>query len=181
MFVVTSEWDTQIGKQLRAMDALKEEDDDHIFNSGVFSTDVGMRPAEPCSTSVVATHQLLTNLFEYISVVILDDARYRQITTAVITEQDSQVLERCNQINIEALTDIVGVNRQGYELDRMAETEKKLRAAPGDLWADHILENVKAYIMTAIYILVTVISGNPPLPMLFSVLLAWMPRMIGSI
>jgi hypothetical protein len=166
IFVVTSEWDTQIGKQLRAMDALKEEDDDHIFNSRVFSTDVGMRPAEPCSISVVATHQLLTNLFEYISVVILSDARYRRITAAVITEQDLQVLERCNQMNIAALTETVSVNRQGHEQDIMSETEKELRAA-GDLWADHILENVKAYIMTAIYIFVTVISGHPLVYSLF--------------
>ena len=160
IFVVTSEWDTQIGKQLRTMDELKEEDDTHIFNSRIFSTEVGMRPAEPCSISVAATHQLLTNLFEYICVVILSDPRYRRVTAATVTEQDLQILERCNQQNIEALTEIVGVNRMGYELDRKPATELSLRRA-GDLWADHILENARAYIMTWTYIFVTIVTGYP--------------------
>ena len=50
IFVVTSELDTQIGKQLRDLGQL----------SHVFSTNLSMRPAEPCSISVAATQQLLT-------------------------------------------------------------------------------------------------------------------------
>lgn len=119
-----------------------------------------MRPAEPCSVSVVATHQLLTNLFEYITVVILSDQRFRRATGSVISEQDLQILEKCNVLNIHALTEIVG----GRGFDDIPETasgtERELRAA-GDLWADHILENAKAYIMTFVYIFVTVISGYP--------------------
>jgi hypothetical protein len=30
-----------------------------------------------------------------------------------------------------------------------------------EIWADHILENAKAYIMTFVYIFATVISGYP--------------------
>ncbi|CAE7390981.1 unnamed protein product, partial [Symbiodinium pilosum] len=41
LFIVTSEWDTQIGKQLRQLDE----------TSRIFSTDIGLRPAEPCSIS----------------------------------------------------------------------------------------------------------------------------------
>ena len=89
IFVVTSEWDTQIGKQLRAMD---NDEEDHLFNSRIFSTEVGMRPAEPCSLSVAATQQLLTNLFEYICAFILSDANYRRVTCAVISEQDLAIL-----------------------------------------------------------------------------------------
>ena len=66
IFVVTSEWDTQIGKQLRAMDRENDEDHHSLFNSRVFSTEVGLRSAEPCSVTVAATHQLLTNLFQYL-------------------------------------------------------------------------------------------------------------------
>jgi hypothetical protein len=156
IFVVTSEWDTQIGKQLRATDNW----DTDLFSSRIFSTEIGMRPAEPCSISVVATHQLLTNLFEYICVVILSDRRFRRATAAAISEQDLLVLERCNADNIGALSELVGANRFGTVLDVKSQTEKELRAA-GDLWADHILENAKAYIMTFAYIFVTVISGYP--------------------
>ena len=50
IFVVTSEWDTQIGKQLRQLDS-------RMFESRIFSTDLGVRPAEPCSVSVAATQR----------------------------------------------------------------------------------------------------------------------------
>ena len=39
-------------------------------------------------------------------------------------------------------------------------TEDNLRAA-GDVWADHILENAKAHIMSFVYIAVTVTLGHP--------------------
>jgi hypothetical protein len=162
IFVCTSEWDTQIGKQLRAMDDRDDDKNDaQIFNSRTFSTEVGMRPAEPCSVSVAATHQLLTNLFEYICVIILSNPSYRRTTAATISEQDLQVLEKCNRENISALCDIISVTPSGepYAFDR-SRTATELRAA-GDLWAEHILENAKAYIMTFIYIFATVVSGYP--------------------
>ena len=158
IFVVTSEWDTQIGKQLRAMD--RAEDGDDLFNCRIFSTGVGIRPAEPCSVSVVATHQLLTNLFEYICAVILGDQRFRAATEAIITEQDLKELERCNQLNVGALVDIVGANSDGYKLDKVTRTERELRDA-GNLWAEHILENARAYVMSILYIFVTVTTGYP--------------------
>ena len=137
-----------------------EDGGEHVLNHRIFSTEVGIRPAEPCSVSVAATHQLLTNLLEYVSVVILSDPRFRRATATTITEQDIQVLERCNQMNIDALTEIVGVSILGYRLDRMTPLLKSLHEA-GDLWAEHILENAKAYIMSFIYIFATVISGFP--------------------
>ncbi|KAL7566060.1 hypothetical protein ACA910_009847 [Epithemia clementina (nom. ined.)] len=166
IFAVTSETDTQIGKQLAAMDAtenVQEQGIEQLFLSRIFSTEVGIRPAEPCSVSVVATHQLLTNLFMYISVIIIIDMRYRQATGATICEQDLQILERCNRENLDALSEIVGVTKDGLRInedDSRQIVESELRKA-GDLWADHILENTRAYIMTFVYIFVTVISGYP--------------------
>jgi len=151
IFVVTSEWDTQVGKQLRSMDNEDGLSWNLLYNSRIFSTGVGMRPAEPCSISVAATHQLLTNILEFIAIVVLSDNRYRNVTGAVITERDLRILERCNRDNIYGLTQIV---------DAGTRSETELRAA-GDIWADHILENVKAYIMTFVYIVATVVSGYP--------------------
>ena len=57
IFAVTSEWDTQIGKQLRTMDAMGDSNDsamDQLFRCRVFSTGVGIRPAEPCSVRVTS-------------------------------------------------------------------------------------------------------------------------------
>lgn len=47
IFAVTSEWDTQMGKQLRAMDNV--DGIEQLCCSRIFSTEVGLRPAEPCS------------------------------------------------------------------------------------------------------------------------------------
>ena len=104
IFVVTSEWDVQIGKQLRGMHSEK----DHIVDSRIFTTDVGLRPAEPCSVSVAATQQLLTNIFSHICIVLLSNPHFRDISGAIITERDLAELERCNQENIGALEKIVG-------------------------------------------------------------------------
>ena len=112
VFVVTSEWDSQIGKQLRAV----HNEDDHmmlLFNSRVFTTDVGLRPAEPCSVSVAATQQLLTCIFQHIAIIILSNQHYRHASGAVITEHDLHILERCNQDNLHALEEIVGVDYFG--------------------------------------------------------------------
>eukprot|EP00546_Thalassionema_frauenfeldii_P018867 CAMPEP_0178900374 /NCGR_PEP_ID=MMETSP0786-20121207/3439_1 /TAXON_ID=186022 /ORGANISM="Thalassionema frauenfeldii, Strain CCMP 1798" /LENGTH=1338 /DNA_ID=CAMNT_0020571373 /DNA_START=537 /DNA_END=4554 /DNA_ORIENTATION=+ len=162
IFVITSEWDTQIGKQLRAMDAMNSDNGEvNLFNSRVFTTDVGVRPAEPCSVSVVATHQLMTNLFQYICAIILSDSRFREWSEAIISEYDLQLLERCNQRNIEALCDIVSAATDGEPfIGKPDPTTIELRKA-GDLWAEHILENARAYIITIIYIFLTVISGYP--------------------
>jgi len=157
IFVVTSEWDTQIGKQLRSM-YTDENESKLVLNSHIFSTAVGTRTAEPCSISVVATHQLLTNIFQYICIVILNNEKYRQLSGAIVTERDLQVLERCNRDNIDALEEIVGTDDRGTKFE--SHEEKELRKA-GDFWSEHILENAKAYIMSFLYIFGTVIAGYP--------------------
>lgn len=53
------------------------------------------------------------------------------------------------------------MDKNGDELhEKRSKTEQELRAA-GDLWADHILEGAKAYIMSFIYVVATVTSGWP--------------------
>lgn len=157
IFAVCSEWDTQVGKQLRSIYSGGLD----LLTSRIFSTEVGVRPAEPCSISVVATHQLLTNIFEHICMTILSDPNFRYVTGSIINERDLQTLERLNVDNIKALERIVGVDRKGTVLhDKLLHKEVELRAA-GDVWSEHILENAKAYIMTFIYIVVTVTIGYP--------------------
>jgi len=173
IFVVTSEWDTQIGKQLRMLDQQEEgmQNDGSggnsrihmglLFNSRIFTTGVGVRPAEPCSVSVAATHQLLTNIFEFVSVVILSESKYCDCTGAIITQRDLEILERCNKDNVYALEDITGTGHDGTPYPENYSTkENELRHA-GDIWAEHVLENAKAYCMSFLYIFGTVISGYP--------------------
>jgi hypothetical protein len=59
VFVVAGEWDTQIGRCLRNYAK-------GFMTSHVFVTYAGLRPAEPCSISLVAMHQTLTELLRYL-------------------------------------------------------------------------------------------------------------------
>lgn len=154
IFVVTSEWDTQIGKQLRSMS-------DGFLSSRIFSTDVGVSPAEPCSVSVAAQHQLLTQLFQTMSLTILGDHKFRHIAGAAMTETDVKILERCNRDNIQALESIVGVDRMGNGLPEADRSAEKALRERGRIWSDHILENARALIVTFLYIIVTVTIGYP--------------------
>ena len=158
VFVVTSEWDTQVGKQLRSVDNRERSISlELLFNSRIFTTGVGVTAAEPCSVSVVATHQLLTQIFQFISIIILSNDRHRAITGAIIGVQDLEILERCNRDNLFSLEEIVGADTDGEVFP--SEMEQELRAA-GDVWSEHILENAKAYVMSFIFIMVTVITGH---------------------
>ena len=155
IFVVTSEWDTQIGKQLRAVKG------DGAFTSRIFSTDVGVRPAEPCSVSVAATQQLLTQIFTHVCLVILGNEAYVKVTGAAIAERDVAELERCNRENVAALEEIVGASSAaGSKLPEPTPTERALRAR-GDAWADHVLEGAKGWILSFAYVVATVTSGYP--------------------
>jgi hypothetical protein len=109
IFLVTSEWDTQIGKQLRKMPAGKGV----MFESRIFFTNVGVRPAEPCTISVAATHQLLTLMLEYMCQTVLAAPDLRAIAGCAYSDRDLSELERCNVSNIAALSEIVGVNEKG--------------------------------------------------------------------
>jgi len=152
IFVVTSEWDTQIGKQLR-------EIKDGFLSSRIFSTNMGMRPAEPCSATVAASHQMLTQLFGYMASSINSDFELRVASGSVISQSDIMELERCNIENIAALEEIVGCTREG-EPTGPGGTDSELRAQ-GAKWTQHVLETPRAWMCCATYVAATVIAGYP--------------------
>jgi hypothetical protein len=120
-----------------------------------------VRPAEPCSVSVAATHQLLTQILELTCFTVISSLKFRIASGAVITRKDLGILERCNIDNISALQEIVSVDVLGKPLDKAdRRISRDLRNA-GGLWSKHVLENAKAYIMSVVYIIVTVTSGFP--------------------
>ena len=146
------QWDTQVGKQLRQMPC-------KMFECRTFTTDVGIRPAEPCSVSVVATHYLLTLILEHILVAVLNDPHLGAVCQISIEGDTLSELETCNQGSIIALEGIVGYDREGKRIT--SDTEATLRGK-GGLWADHVLEAPRSWIMIAVYIMVTVTLGYPP-------------------
>jgi len=108
LFVITSEWDTQIGKQLRQLQTGNAWE----FKASIFSTQIGMRPAEPCTISVAATHQLMTELLLYImKKVHLNGADHA--ANATYTEEDINILSDTHKKNLDAIEEIIGVNSKG--------------------------------------------------------------------
>ena len=78
IFLVASEWDTQVGKQLRKLGDQPR----------VFSTGIGLRPAEPCSISVAATHQLLTQILQHLALAVMSNPKLRRAVGCQYTDQD---------------------------------------------------------------------------------------------
>lgn len=132
IFVVSSEWDTQIGKQLRKLQS-------RMFESRIFATDVGMRPAEPCSVSVVATHALLTEILVHLMEYVVAK-KLESNTGEVITASDAQQLRINADMCVSALEQIVGATTTGGAIS--SATHRELRAR-GRHWARHVLEAPK--------------------------------------
>ncbi|KAJ1454221.1 hypothetical protein M885DRAFT_522003 [Pelagophyceae sp. CCMP2097] len=154
IFLVSGEWDTQVGKQLRKLGG-------GIAEARVFSTGVGIRPAEPCTVSVAATHQLLTQILIHAISVVLPSPALRKAAGASPSISDAALSEfgRCNVNAIGALEGIVGVSRTGEVLPD-SPTALELRARGVD-WARHVLEVPKAWAIVAGYIIASVTSGWP--------------------
>uniref|UniRef100_A0A7S3DUG1 Glutamine amidotransferase type-2 domain-containing protein n=1 Tax=Entomoneis paludosa TaxID=265537 RepID=A0A7S3DUG1_9STRA len=153
LFLVTSEWDTQMGKRLLDLDS--EDLRRGKYLSRIFTTNIGLRTAEPCTLSVAATHQLLTQIFQYICASILEKTELRKAAGAIISEKDLAILTSCNEASIDDLRSIIG-DRDTTK----SQTERNLRRC-GNMWANHVLENAKALILSFIYVVVTVTTGFP--------------------
>lgn len=147
--MVTSEWDTQIGKQLRKLQGGK------VYNP-IFSTNVGIRCAEPCSVTVAATHQMLTNMLLYLMSQIHRFPEIKQKIGSSYSDLDIAELRQLGTRNIEAMAEICGVKGRTLPTD----TERALRKQ-GEIWSQHALEAPISWILCAVYIFATLISGWP--------------------
>jgi hypothetical protein len=165
-----------VGKQLRKMHSEAEG----MFDSRVFCTNVGVRPAEPCTVSVAATHQVLTLMLEYIAQTVLAAPDLRAVAGCAYSDRDLAELECCNVNNIAALSEIVGVNEKGEVPNSKpfhtadveprsggfvggrgrTDTERALRRS-GEAWAQHVLEAPRAWALATAYIVVSVTLGYP--------------------
>ncbi|XRB03994.1 glutamine amidotransferase type 2 domain-containing protein [Pycnococcus provasolii] len=154
IFVVASEWDTQIGKQLRTLPC-------HLAESRIFSTGVGVSPAEPCTISVAATHQLLTEILLFTQMYILSDKDRRVSAKCVATQDAMAQLARMDMENIKALEEITGYASDGTKRSASNNVTNDTLVAQGKYWADHVLEAPRAWICVALYVVGTVTAGWP--------------------
>jgi len=137
------------------------------LNSYVFTTFCGCRPAEPVSLTAVAMHQLLTQVLIYMMYAMrFHYPQYESLGGSSFTIEEAQELESLNVDNIRALENIVSK-------DSLVRAQL---LAQGRAWSLHILEGPITWIMSAVYILVTVVVGATPL----SVLVAYAMSSMGG-
>ena len=172
IFAVTSEWDTQVASSIRkGVGGRKATSRRLCLDSYVFVTLVGIRPAESCTISVAATHQLLTLLLLHImnAVRVTDsDGKCKFITSAGSTfvKEEVQELAALNEGTLVALKDLIGEPDEAKEGKAPKIKDTKTSAMlrkQGRKWAQHILEGPYSWILSALYIALTVIAGTTPL------------------
>jgi len=152
LFVVTSEWDTQIARAVRAG---KPGAAPRIkLASYVFSTFTGLRPAEPCSLTVAATHALLTQILIYV-----------MHSTRLYMPEHPAICG--SQYDIEEVRELEDLDRSSTKsVGAIVDAKSAVNGAlcqQGALWAQHVLEGPISQIMIALYIAVTVTLGWTPL------------------
>jgi hypothetical protein len=153
LFVVTSEWDTQIARSVRAGKPGGQGNKFNL-NSYVFVTFVGCRPAEPVSLTAVATHQLLTQVLFYLMYAIRYHLpQHPSLGGSTYVIQEVQELEGLNIDSVEVITALTQGNGQ-------SRTELLKQ---GRYWAQHILEGPIVWILCMVYIAITVTYGATPL------------------
>lgn len=130
------------------------------FCQRLFSTNSGWRGAEPASITVVGTHHLLTELLVFCAKICIEDSRERHIHSALSQDEIKDFCKFLGQFATKTIrNDILAVD--GHGRFRTSETNKQLINI-GHKWSCHILEGAIAWIMSACYILGTVISGKLP-------------------
>ena len=173
VFAITSDWDTEVGRQLRSKNC-GEDWQDIEFASRIFTSHAGLRFAEPCSLTVAAIHQVLTeillNLMYFTRPPNDEDGELASLGTnqahklgqelrtvlgASHSARDISNLYASNKANIVAISQITGSGDGGNNV-----VEKTLRGK-GAAWAKHVLESPKSWLICAAYIIITVTWGKP--------------------
>ena len=170
LFVVTSEWDTQAARAVRSgrpgADGMGQT---WTVASYVFTTFTGCRPAEACSLTVAATHQLLTQVLLYLGYAVryYDGADTPTLKGAsTYRTEEIQELEALNQNTLANIRRLIAPAPPGAAqsaADAEASACRKELLQQAHRWAQHILEGPISWIISAVYIIVSVTIGFTPL------------------
>ena len=148
---MTSEWDTCIARAVRA--GKPGAPPSFKMASYVFSTFCGLRPAEPCSLTVAATHELLTQVLLY----LMYSARIYVPERPTLCD---------SSYDLEEVRELEGLDRASIDaIEQIVNPASGIHAAlrqQGRHWAAHVLESPRSQLMVAFYILVTVTVGWTP-------------------
>jgi hypothetical protein len=156
LFVLTDTWDTLLARTVLTPKPSERHGTKNFLQSTfararVFTTRLGPRPAEPATVTVAATHQLLTQLLLHLMQYVAD-------SKMGVSYSKGEVAELC-RLNADSLSTLAQI------VDGTSTVHTAL-VAQGRRWAQHVLESPKSWILSATYILVTVVLATTPLSLL---------------
>ena len=155
IFAVTAEWDTQVGRSVRAGKPGASRGSEWKLQSFVFTNFCGTRPAEPCSLTVAATHQVLTQILFYLMFELRSYEPGRpHLCGSSFVKQEVEELETLNLNTLKNL---------GTLCNSAPNEARSALITQGHLWANHILEGPRSWVLSSLYILFTVTAGYTPL------------------
>lgn len=154
LFVLTGEPTSFLGSPL-----LEAVVPGEPFCRRLFTTGAGRRLAEPATATVAAMHQTLTELLFCLCRQLQQAFPDQRPLGVRLQPDDLFALETMEaQRFLEDVTTIVGADTNGQRLP--TEVSRQLRGA-GRRWALHVLESPAAWVIHALYILVSVEFSMP--------------------
>ncbi|MEB3272135.1 MAG: hypothetical protein VKJ44_10915 [Synechococcus sp.] len=157
-FIVCGEPDSLQGATM-----LQAQHPGESFSLRLFSTGAGRRRAEPATASVAAMHQTLTQLLFSLCRQLLQafpGEQAQPLGLRLSWRQLRLLEERESQALLQECSEIVGADGAGGQ--QPSATWRQL-VRGGRRWAGHVLESPLAWAIHALYILVSLELGMPPL------------------
>eukprot|EP00928_Gymnodinium_smaydae_P050536 TRINITY_DN3409_c0_g1_i3.p1 TRINITY_DN3409_c0_g1~~TRINITY_DN3409_c0_g1_i3.p1 ORF type:complete len:1639 (+),score=222.45 TRINITY_DN3409_c0_g1_i3:43-4959(+) len=172
VFGLSGHFDTVLGASLgQSMSEVS-------FNRRLFSSMAGVRPSEPSTVATAALHHTLSHLL--LTCMRLDvESADRTLPSRCVAD-----LSRCLQSLAISAESICGVDADGIAVQSNANVQL---LSMGDKWASHLTEGYWATFWGALYVLVTVIAGIPPVTSFWlmvpalEVVPAWVPRTFDAL
>jgi hypothetical protein len=163
LFIVIGEPESLLGSPI-----LAPQHPGEIFSRRLLTTGAGRRRAEPATASVAAMHQTLTELMFSLSRQLLQafpDERRRPLGMRLGRDELMLMENMENNYFLQESSEILGFDGHGRR--RATPTSRRLERA-GRHWALHVLETPIAWAIHALYILISVGFGLPPVQTLLA-------------
>jgi len=134
------------------------------WQSRVFTTSAGWRTSEALTLSTVACHHTLTELLAYLSAKAQLSQSFRTASGTRFGRDDvADVKRQLTSFVKSAASSIVGVDEHGQRLAKREVPVHNALRREGYRWGLHVLDGPISWVLSALYIGVTVISGVDPI------------------
>jgi hypothetical protein len=156
VFILTGEPDSLMGSPILASQVPGEP-----FSRRLFTTGAGRRRSEAATATVAAMHQTLTELLFCLSRQLLQafpDERRRPLGMRLSRDELTLLDNLEENYFLQESREILGVDDQGQ---RSPTTISRQLERDGRGWAQHVLETPIAWVIHALYILISVGLGLP--------------------